>query len=67
MKLIEKLLREVGAESVEVKSVDGYQGREKGIILFSAVRSNAEHEVCVVYQGRLHIDSWESLFASIKN
>ncbi|MBT60397.1 MAG: hypothetical protein CMA63_02445 [Euryarchaeota archaeon] len=39
--------REVGAPyaGLEIKSVDGYQGREKEIIVFSAVRANDNGEI----------------------
>jgi senataxin len=33
------------AEPIEVKSVDGYQGRERDVIIFSAVRSNRQAKV----------------------
>jgi regulator of nonsense transcripts 1 len=39
--------REEGAPyaGLEIKSVDGYQGREKEIIVFSAVRANEHGEI----------------------
>jgi ATP-dependent RNA/DNA helicase IGHMBP2 len=41
-----RLLREqLGAGSIEVDSVDGFQGREKEAVLISLVRSNQEGEI----------------------
>ncbi|CAF4213932.1 unnamed protein product, partial [Rotaria sordida] len=43
--IVEKLLTIQVPKGVEVRTVDGFQGREKNIILISLVRSNNENEI----------------------
>ena len=39
------LLRELLGESIEVNSIDGFQGREQEVIIISLVRSNTEGQI----------------------
>ena len=43
VRLIKDMIGEI--EGLEIKSVDGYQGREKEIIVLSSVRSNEQGKV----------------------
>ena len=43
--LLEKLIKTTIYKGVEVKTIDGFQGREKEVLLVSMVRSNPEHEI----------------------
>ncbi|MFB6350712.1 MAG: AAA domain-containing protein, partial [Bradymonadaceae bacterium] len=42
---VDRIRGDLGREDVEVKTVDGFQGREKEVVLISLVRSNPDGEV----------------------
>ena len=54
--LIERLLRRhsshIDATNVDVSSVDGYQGREADVIIFTAVRSNLKGKLGFLHDER---------------
>ena len=43
--LLRRLLAQAGCGAVEVATVDGFQGREKDVVLFSCVRANDEGQL----------------------
>lgn len=43
--IVEKLSTTQVPKGVEIRTVDGFQGREKNIILISLVRSNSDNEI----------------------
>jgi AAA domain len=49
---IRDILSRLNNVSIEVKSVDGYQGRERDIIIFSSVRSNRHHRIGFLHDWR---------------
>jgi superfamily I DNA and/or RNA helicase len=42
---VDRLDRQIAPEEVEVDTVDGFQGREREVVLASLVRSNARGEI----------------------
>jgi superfamily I DNA and/or RNA helicase len=42
---VERIDRQIDVEEVEVDTVDGFQGREKEVVLLSLVRSNERGEI----------------------
>jgi predicted DNA helicase len=52
VKRIRKLLEAIQISGIEVKSVDGFQGREKEVILISLVRSNIAKAIGFVSDAR---------------
>jgi hypothetical protein len=48
-------------DELEVKSVDGYQGREKEVILLSTVRANGQQQVrLLLSSARLDCTHWSA-------
>ncbi len=49
---VDRIRREIDIEGLEIDTIDGFQGREKEVVLLSLVRSNASNEIGFLDESR---------------